>query len=236
MLHDLESVRLGDSEASVLPLAQRQDGHRQVPEFPKNGNLRYEEPDYEYLLKVDPWHIYVPVGHIGTVDSAIRAATATISPRLRRAIGLRRWWVVGSIGLKQGRIIAVTTSVLVEGSDEWLGGVWRLLDTIPDQEIQHFVIQPGVSWPQMNHYLIGWTHPNLSKSDGAGEAVEVWMTPSATQEERQSATQFMLQCLTSRSGCQTVCDFVPGASEYVRSGTWTERKEACSAPRPYGYR
>ena len=236
ILHDLALVRLDDSEASVLPLYQKHDGHRQVPTLPGNINKEYEEPDYEYLFEVDPWRINELAGHTSKLDSAIRAATTTISPRLRRAMGLRRWRVAGYIGFKQTRVIAVTASALVEGSDEWLGGVWRLLGTIPDQEIQHFVIQPGISWPEMNHYVVGWTHPNVSKADGAGEAVEIWMTPSATQQEKQSATQFMLQCLTSRSGCRTVCDFVPAALEYARSGIGTERKEACSVPRPYGYR
>jgi hypothetical protein len=235
LLHDLESVRLGDSEVSVLVLSQRHTSARQVPNSPANVNEEYQEPDFEYLFEVDPWRINVPADHVSILDSAIRVATATIGPRLRRTIGLRRWNVAGRIGFKRGRVIAVTTSALVEGRDEWLGGRWRLLETIPVQEINRFVIQTGVSWPEMNRYLVGWTHPNFSKADGAGEAVEFWVTPAATHEEKHSATQFMLKCFASRAGCRTVCDFVPGALDYARSGATAERKEVCSGTRPYRY-
>lgn len=235
MLRDLESVKLGDPEVSVLALCQRHETYRQIPVFPKDANLEYEEPDYEFQFKVDPWHLSMPADHVSTVDSSVRAATATINPRLRRVVGLRKWWIVGTIGLKKGRVIAVTTSALVEGRDEWVGGVWRLLDTIPTQEIQRFSIQPSVLSAEANRYLVGWTHPNLSRADGSGEAVETWMTRSATPEERQSAIRFTLGCLTSLSGCRTVCDFVPGAWNYAKSGTSTERERACSPPRPFQY-
>lgn len=233
MLHDLQSVKLGDSESSVLSLSQKYAGYREVPNL--SGSL-HDETDSEYLLSVDPWRFNVDADHAGTVDRAIQTASTGFAPRLRRGIGFRRWSVNGRIGFRQGHVAAITATELVEGSNEWLGAISHLVGKVPENAIQRFVTQPGVPWPEMNRYLIGWTYENFSKADGAGEAAEIWITPSATQEEKQSAFQLNLHCLTSLSGCRTVCDFVPGASQYAKRGTWAERKEACSGPRPDRYR
>ena len=107
-----------------------------------------------------------------------------------------------------------------------------LLQTIPQSEIDTLVTSPGVSWPHdQNQYLVGWGRLiAMEKQNGGGEGSGVDLTPAATDQERRSAHEFRLQCLTSRSGCRTVCDLYPAAVEFANSGTWKERKEACAAP------
>jgi hypothetical protein len=235
MLNDLEAVKIGDSEGSVLLISRKYDGYRWAPTM---FSKLHENPDYEYVLEVDPWrfwHIDTETNHAGKLDRMIRTASTTVAPRVRRATGLRRWSVLGRISFRQNRVVAVTGTAVVEGRDEWLGGVWHLSETIPDEEIRRFVIDPAASWPQMHRYLMGGAYLNFSAADGGGESIESWITPSATHDEKQSASRFMFQCLTSRSGCRTICDFVPGALEYVRSRTWAEGRDACLAPRTYRF-
>ena len=117
--------------------------------------------------------------------------------------------------------------------------MWRLVlaETIPESEIDFYVTSRGVSWPHMNRYLTEWCRLiPLPEVYGGGEGSQSWITPSATEDEKQSAHGFRLQCLTLRSGCRTVCDLVPAAAESVRPGTWEERKAACAVLNPrYSY-
>jgi hypothetical protein len=88
---------------------------------------------------------------------------------------------------------------------------------------------PQVDWPQKNRYLIG-EHRLIHGYEAPGTGLDTWITPSATPDEKRSARQFMLQCLTSRSGCRTVCDLVPAALEYAKSRpAWKEQNGACVA-------
>jgi hypothetical protein len=211
MLQELASVNIGDNQASAVPLLQKYGGFRSAPQF----RSRLDDFDYQYYSEFDPL-LLNQAAHPSKFASVIRMAATRIYPRLRRAMGLRRWHVLGFISVKQGRVKDVTGSVLVEGRHETLGGIWHHVETIPADEIELFVTRPGIDWPQMNRYLIGWRRL-FRDFDFPGEAAEIWITPSATPDEKRSAHQFMFQCLTSRSGCRTVCDLVPAGVEYANS-------------------
>jgi len=136
------------------------------------------------------------------------------------------------VGFKDKQAKVVFGVVMVEGSHEWLAGDWSLIETIPESQIDALVTTPGVSWPHNpNHYLVGWSRLiAMEKQNGGGEGPGVDITPDATDEERRSAHEFRLQCLTSRSGCRTGCDLYPAAVEIANSQTLYGKRELCAAP------
>lgn len=235
MINELETIKIGDAEDVARSISRKYDGYRRNQETLKR---MYEKPDYQYVVQVDPWRFWdfrldKPLSKF---DKTISTASTTIAPSHRKAIGLRRWSVIGIVSVRQKHVVAVATQAIVEGRNEWLGGSWYLYETIPDYEIEERVTRRGIPWPQMNRSLVGWRRLDFGTIDGGGESAEAWITPSATQEERQSASRFNLQCFASRSGCQTVCDFVPGATEYARLFSMqSETRNMCSAPRPNWY-
>ena len=230
MLHDLESVSVGDNEASVIAALQKYDGYRWVP---ASGNDS-AKPHWEYIVEVNPWRFDLMTGHTRKFDFLLRAVPNLVNSRLRRAFGLREWLVSGQVAFKENQVISVTSTAQVEGRNEILAGMWNLSGQIPESEQEHSV-NAGVSWPHIDRYLIGLSR-DLNLYGGSGEVAKSWITPLASEDERRVARQFELQCFASRSGCQTVCDFVPAAIEYARRGTWEERKNACTARGPHGYR
>jgi hypothetical protein len=230
MLKELAAIKIGDSGAQVLPILERYGRCRGMLE----PYTEVDKTDYECLVEIGPSGIYYVVNRANTsmVYRITRAVLSSLKPGLRRAIGLRRWNVYGRVGFKDKKATVVLGGVMVEGSHEWLAGDWTLAETIPESKIERFVTSPGVSWPHSNRYLVGWWIRLIAMEikNGGGEGASSWITPSATEEEKRSAHEFRRNCLTSRSGCRTVCDLYPAAVEYADSGTWKERKEACAAP------
>ena len=236
MLHDLESVKVGDPESSLISVSENYGGYRWISKFREPDD---QTSDCEYVLEANPWRFPLLTGHTRKFDNAIHKASSSLNSRLRRAVGLRMWNVIGSISLKEKRVISVSGSAFVEGRDQWLGGIWRLSGSIPEYELEGFQ-ESGESWPEMNRYLIRWV--NLNMADGLGEAVKSWITPDATHDEKLSARRFNLQCMTSRTGCQTVCDLVPDAvgyagehSQFHLGGTWDAGTGTCIASRTDRY-
>jgi hypothetical protein len=231
MMRELGDVKLGDSEAQVLPILERYGNWRRVLE----PYTKADKSDYEYLVDIGPSGIYYLVdrANIGVFHRMTRAVLNSLNPRLRRAIGLRRWDVYGRVGFKDNRVKVVVAIVMVEGSNEWLKGSWGLAQTIPPGDIDRFVNSPGVSRPDdANHYLVGWSRLiAMEIKNGGGEGPYSSITPSATEDEKRSAHEFRWNCLTSRSGCRTACDLYPAGVEYANNGTG-KRKEACAAPSP----
>ena len=230
MLKELAAVKIGDSEPQVLPMLGRYGGCR--------GSMqpytKVDKTDYECLVEIGPSGIYYIVdrANTGKFYRMTRAMLSSLNPRLRRAIGLRRWNVYGRVGFKDKRVTVVVGTVMVEGSNEWLGGGWSLAQTIPPSEIDRYVTRWGVSWPHdANHYLVGWSPLiSMESKNGGGEGPFSSITPSATEDEKRSAHEFRWNCLTSRSGCRTGCDLYPAAVEYANSGTLYGKSELCAAP------
>jgi hypothetical protein len=190
MLKELGGVKIGDTESQVLPILQRYGNYRRVLE----PWTKFDKNDYEYQVEIGPSGIYYVIDRANTCKfyRMTRAILSGLSPRLRRAIGLRRWNVYGRVGIKENRVTLVSGMVMVEGSHEWLSGDWTLAETIPPYEIDRFVTSPGVSWPHdMNHYLVGWSRLMAMKSQyGGGGGPATWITPSATEDEKRAAKEF----------------------------------------------
>ncbi|HEY4766110.1 MAG TPA: hypothetical protein VIH75_20740 [Candidatus Sulfotelmatobacter sp.] len=205
MLKELAAVKIGDSEAQVLPMLERYGSCRGVLE----PYTKVDKTDYECLVEIGPSGIYYVVNRANTsmFYRMTRAVLDSLNPRLRRAIGLRRWNVYGRVGFKDDKAKVVFGAVMVEGRHEWFEGDWSLVETIPEFEIDSFVTSPDVSWPHnANHYLVGWgSLIAMEIKNGGGFGASSWITPSASDEEKRSAHGFQWNCLTSRSGCRTVC-------------------------------
>jgi hypothetical protein len=229
MMSELGDVKIGDSEAQVLPILERYGSCRSVLE----PYTKVDKTDYECLVEIGPSGIYYVVNRANTsmFYRITRAVLSSLNPRLRRAIGLRRWNVYGRVGFKDKQAKVVFGTVMVEGSHEWLAGDWTLLETIPESEIDSFVTSPGVSWPHSNRYLVGWGRLiAMEIKNGGGEGASSWITPSASDEEKRSARGFRWNCLTSRSGCRTVCDLFPAEVEYANIATLEGKWKLCAAP------
>ena len=132
-----------------------------------------DKTDYEYMVDIGPsgiYYYYVDPANTSMFYRITRAVMGSLNPRLRRAIGLRRWNVYGRVGFKDKRVKFVVGTVMVEGSKEWLQGGWGLEQTIPPSEIRRIVTVPGVSWPHdANHYLVAWESPDIDGNPRTAE-------------------------------------------------------------------
>ncbi len=90
------------------------------------------------------YYYYVDPANTSMFYRITRAVVGDLNPRLRRAIGLRRWNVYGRVGFKDKRVKLVVGTAMVEGSHEWLNGGWALEQTIPPSEIDSYVTRRGV--------------------------------------------------------------------------------------------
>lgn len=230
MVNELAAVKIGDSEAQVLPTLERYGSCRN----PLEGIQEFDRTDYGCLVEIGPSGIYYAVDRANTrvFYRIARAVLSSLNPRFRRAIGLRRWNVYGRIGFKDNKAKVVFAMVMVEGNHEWLSSDWRLVETIPESAIERFVTTPGVFWPHGNRYLVGWWIRLIAmeSQNGGGEGASSWITPSATEDEKRSAHEFRWECLTARSGCHTICDLYPAAEEYANSATAEGKRALCATP------
>ena len=147
MMRELGDVKLGDSEAQVLPILERYGdcrGSLLLQPYPA-----FDKSDHECLVEIGPSGIYylVDPDNASRFYPITRAILSSLNPRLRRAIGLRRWNVYGRVGFKDKQVKVVYGTVMVEGSHEWLEADWNLVEIIPESAIDAFVTSPGVSWP-----------------------------------------------------------------------------------------
>jgi hypothetical protein len=226
MIKELGDVKIGDPESQVVAILGRYGRYRAAPE----DFAKFDKADYEYLVEIGPSGVYyvIDLANTDRFYRLTRAILSGLNPRFRRALGLRRWSVYGRVGFKDNKATAAFGMVMVEGGHEWLLGDWILAKTIPPYEIKRFMTSTGVSWPHdLSHYLVKRGRLDMEKQNGGGEGADVWITPAATDDERRSAHEFGWQCLTSRSGCRTLCDLYPVGNEYATTGTWQQRRDAC---------
>lgn len=226
MLAALSGVKLGDTEENVSQILGNFGGYRWTPRDEPQGDLRY-------VVEVNPWYWPNMAGHQRQFEKLARRIVGLMNtcPRFRRSVGLRFWTADGEIHLNRGRVAGVHVSVIVEGQDEWLGGMWNLDNEIPLFEREHF---SGIkqSWPEISRYVVSWTH--LHVGDGTGEGVKTWITPQASQSEMYAARHMNLSCLTSWRGCKALCNLMPEASRYHKEhplagwgGAWGEPELTC---------
>jgi hypothetical protein len=210
MLADLSRVQIGDTEASVLPLAGRYAGFKWTPEplSAKEQWIDKEEYDYQvtrqcdykYELGVSPF--WTTVGRVGRVAQAVRATRELVPTRLQPLLGLRDWGMVAELSIRSGRVQSVSVMTLFQGRSEWLGHKWELAEGMPRYDMP------------ARAYAIGAAH--LTMANGGGEMITNFLTPGASDEEVDDAHKFNSKCLTSIEGCHGLCDAAPRPLAYLK--------------------
>lgn len=211
MLAAVSQVRLGDAEASILPLVQRYDGFKWTPEplSPKEEWLDKDEfeyqqsrrSDYQYEIEISPFETVVH--RTSPRTQALRAVRATVPAHLRPALGMRDWGTVAVFSVRGSRVQTVSAVTLVESRhSRWMGHRWELAEGMPHHEMQHRVYAVGAAF--------------LTMPGGGEMMIENYFTPKSSEEEARTARQFNAACLTSIQGCDGLCDVAPRAIEYVK--------------------
>jgi hypothetical protein len=221
LLEEVQRVNLGDSEDSIRPMLEHYHAYRW------NVQLGGHE-DYNYIFEINPWRFpTIPRG--GSVRK-VRAIESALNPRFRRAIGVRLWMVDSEIAIKQGRVVAIQTTTVVEGRRMWLGAMSRFSQKPREFERRADSVdsEPEVSQPLA-------TQGVLEMGSGTGTSWSIWTTPSSPKDQRQMANQLNFGCLRSLSGCDTVCDLMPEAARFFkghpglapRGGGWDDSLRTC---------
>ena len=86
---------------------------------------KVDKTDYECLVEIGPsgiYYCYVDRANTRMFYRITRAVLSTLNPRLRRAIGLRRWSVYGRVGFKDKQAKVVFGAVMCRGQPRVVGG------------------------------------------------------------------------------------------------------------------
>lgn len=210
MFNETAGVRVGDSEASVLPLVRGYDGFKWTPEPlpPREDSLDKAAYDYEKSRMVDyNYEFYVgPFTSTGPQPSRWSRVTQDIleatPSRLRPVLGMREWVASAKVAIRSGRVQSVSAQTLLLGPSEWLADSWELADGMP-----------RYGMPERT-YAIGVAH--LTMGDPGGTMIQNFLEPNASKEEAATARQFNLACWTSIKGCRGLCDVAPRALAYLK--------------------
>jgi len=223
-LQRLNTVALGEDEASVLPL------------FEKYEDLRLERDmgaGRGTLLRLDPWHFYRPFVGPRWIDSPVREALFR-SGNWRRRVGLRLWVINAGMTFTEHKVKSVWTDLVVEGENEWLMADWSYAANIPMPSYEAKFYQEHGIHSSQSGYSVHWTH--LHMGEETGEGVVNRLTPLATAAEFQTGRDIKLQCLTSVQGCHSLCELKPSVSRYMHehnyslgwnSGSWGRQDHSC---------
>jgi hypothetical protein len=156
MLAEASQVRIGDSEASVLPLVERHRGLKWAPADSTRGILSPREnwvdvreydralriyPDYVYSIQVNPWG--APT--LAPSSKAAHAPAMVVIPgRVRSPLGLRDWGSFVDIRIRDGRVSEVGGTLIVEGRSRWLNYSWHLANERLDEPmpLRPYTIEP----------------------------------------------------------------------------------------------
>jgi hypothetical protein len=223
-LEELKSIKLGQSEASVMPFIRQYQG------------VRAEEAlgfkDDSYILRIDPWHLMHPIPGPNWVERTYWRGFSDLG-NWRRAVKLRSWTVSGWVRFTNGKVETVAADVVLEGENEWLMADWLYGPEIPAYLLRK---SPNESLPgEEPRYEAHWTH--LHFGDGTGEGIISSVTPLSTAEQLNAAQNINLQCLMSGWGCHSLCDLMPNATRYRHehngggwgwnSGDWGTQPHDC---------
>jgi len=210
MLAQVSVVRLGDTEASVLPLVQRYGGYKwkQKPLLPKENWLDKEEyeyqqkrqSDYQYELQISPFATIFR--RTGRFTEALRAVRAAFPARLQPVLGMRDWGTVAELSVRNNRVQCVSIMTLVMGRSGWVGHRWELAEGMPEHDV-----------PQKTFAI---SSAFLTLTGASDMMMENYFTPESSEEEAKAARQFDTRCLTSITGCKGLCGLAPIAIEYLR--------------------
>lgn len=210
MLAQVSSVRVGDTESSILPLVQRYGGYKWTREpFSAEENWiskhEYEyqlgrQSDYQYELQISPFETIFR--RTGRLTQALRAMRAVFPTNLRPVLGMRDWGTVAELSIRRNRLRSVSIMTLVEGRSRWVGHRWELAEGMPEYDV-----------PQKTFAI---SSAFLTLTGPSDIMMENYFTPQSSREEAEAARQFNTRCLTSIRGCKGLCDLAPIAIEYLR--------------------
>lgn len=225
LLKQLNKVQIGQSDSALSSLMNY--------EYPAS-ELRDAGNAHTQILLVDPWHLRRPFSRYEWVDRYVHEAVFGID-HSRRRLGVRVWYVAGGVQFEQGKVRGVGAELVVEGKNEWLLASWNRVTEMPAYQIKDYK-ERGLYSPAMERYLVRWTHLHMGPAE-TGEGIRNWITPSATEVEQHAARTINLECLTSVSGCSTLCDLMPDATKLRRernypgwggtSGSWAPQDRSC---------
>lgn len=210
MLDEIAAIRIGDSEASVVPLIRRYDGFKWTPQplSPREDWLdrdayEYEKSkmaDYNYTLEVGPFVRTLP--HASRWIQVMQVIRAGTPIHLRPVFGMREWAASAEVAIRSGRVQSVSAMTIFAGRSEWLGHSWELAEGMP-----------RYGMPQRT-FAIGIAH--LTMGDPGGTMLQNFLEPKASDEEVNTARQFTVACWIKIKGCSTLCDVAPRAIAYLK--------------------
>ena len=214
MLAEASGVRIGDSEASVLPLVERYGGHKWAPPGSTRGTLGPREdwidleeydralntyPDYVYSIQVNPWGSPT-LAPSSKAAQALRIAMMIVPGRVRSPLGLRDWGSFVSIQIRDGRVSKVGATLFVEGRSRWLNHSWYLATDMRNEPL-----------PLRPYTIEG---ENVLMREDRSIGIRNLITPQATAEQAEAAHTWNTACIVSLRGCSNRCELSPRAFQY----------------------
>lgn len=209
-------MRIGDSEASVLPLVRRYRGHKWAPPGSTRGDIgprdrwadseEYERalrtyPDYIYSIQVNAWGSPTSPP-ISKSAKALMMAMVAIPSGLRSPLGLRDWGSFVDIRIRDGRVSDVGGAVFVEGRSRWLNHSWHLANE-----------ERGEPLPRP--YTIGPQDVLMWRDRSRG--IRNLISPQASEEQAEAAHIWNRACVVSLRGCRNRCELSPRAFAYWKT-------------------
>lgn len=210
MLVEVSRIRVGDSEASILPLVQRYGGFKWTPEplLPREQWIDKDEYDYQ-KRRVQEYQYELGISPFGTTfgwtsrwTEILRAVGEAFPSRLRPTLGMRDWGAGAELAIRRGHVQSVSTKTIFAGRSKMLGHSWELAEGMPRSDMP----------PRA--YAIGMAY--LTMSQGFGSMIENYLTPEASEEEIEAAHQFNADCWTTVKGCNDFCDVAPRTLTYLK--------------------
>lgn len=212
LLAEAAGIRIGASEASVLPMVRRYGGKKWMPDppltiadCPVKGECEDENarrPDYAYNLDLSPLHAF-PESYSpkDLLRRAISYWMYEVPRSWREPFFLRDSIVDVSIGIRAGQVISVHAGLFVEGRTRWLGDSWNVATEMPRHDLS------------TGPYRVGGSA--LTFPLGGGGGIDHSLMPSATEDQFRAAQSFHSGCISGLFPCRCLQELVPKAFEYL---------------------
>ena len=167
--------------------------------------------------------------------------------------GLRPWQITAHVGTKGSEVTGMEFAAFVGRGQGWLyheglfsGSMWSWLAVSVTADSGRFEQQLRLEKEYDRQYAIRTgdqikagsdgiivIKPNLN-TPGGGQALEVYLSPSAPPESRKLAFDLNLRCATAMSPCSELCQLAPSAwRSYVHftksNGWWVGEPTDCAA-------
>ena len=212
LLDEAARVKVGATEASILPLVARYGAVKWKPYSPiptddcadKAGCEYYNAhlPNYAYDVDFAPFNVLSePDRQTGRLRRAITALMIETPSSWRDPFSLRDWLIEVQICISSGRVEKVDGSLFVEGRTRWLSNTWELSKDMRGREMGS------------KTYEVSGTALTFPGNGGGG--IIQSLTPTATDEQLQAAHSFNARCLTGIVPCRRLCDLNPRAFQYL---------------------